>query len=110
MAAASSRPRNRAQQMPMSSNTSRDWSRLPRLVTALSVGSLCLHLMTGSTHASTGGAGLSSAASPLASHAAQLIQRRCEVCGGSGLVRRGVGQRKCPQCGGFFPWISWRQV
>lgn len=39
---------------------------------------------------------------------AQLIQRRCKVCNGSGLVARGKGQRKCPECGGFFPWISWR--
>ncbi|WIA28745.1 hypothetical protein OEZ86_011279 [Tetradesmus obliquus] len=37
-----------------------------------------------------------------------LIQRRCKVCNGSGLVARGKGQRKCPECGGFFPWISWR--
>lgn len=41
-----------------------------------------------------------------------LIQRRCEVCQGSGLVASlGPGKdkylRKCPQCGGFFPWISW---
>lgn len=27
---------------------------------------------------------------------AQLIQRRCKVCGGSGLVQRGRFQRKCP--------------
>jgi hypothetical protein len=39
--------------------------------------------------------------------AVQLIQRRCQVCNGSGLVQRGRYQRKCPQCGGFFPWISW---
>jgi hypothetical protein len=38
----------------------------------------------------------------------QLIQRRCKVCNGSGLVARGRGQRKCPECGGFFPWISWK--
>ncbi|GFR42086.1 hypothetical protein Agub_g2928 [Astrephomene gubernaculifera] len=42
-----------------------------------------------------------------------LIQRRCEVCGGRGLVASsGAGSdkylRKCPQCGGFFPWISWK--
>jgi hypothetical protein len=42
--------------------------------------------------------------------AAQLIQRRCEVCGGSDLVRRGTVQRRVPQCGGFLPWISRRQV
>jgi len=45
-----------------------------------------------------------------------LIQRRCERCRGSGLVERpapgGSGAmqlRKCPECGGFFPWQSWRQ-
>ncbi|KAG2440008.1 hypothetical protein HXX76_004125 [Chlamydomonas incerta] len=42
-----------------------------------------------------------------------LIQLRCEVCGGRGLVpSAGAGKdrylRKCPQCGGFFPWISWK--
>ncbi|PNW84472.1 hypothetical protein CHLRE_03g145567v5 [Chlamydomonas reinhardtii] len=42
-----------------------------------------------------------------------LIQLRCEVCGGRGLVPSGgAGKdkylRKCPQCGGFFPWISWQ--
>ena len=41
-----------------------------------------------------------------------LIQRRCMVCAGSGLVssaRAGTKYlRKCPQCGGFFPWVSWR--
>lgn len=26
----------------------------------------------------------------------QLIQRRCKVCGGNGLVQRGKYQRKCP--------------
>lgn len=38
----------------------------------------------------------------------QVIQRRCKVCGGTGLVQRGRFQRKCPQCGGFFPWRSWK--
>ncbi|KAF8072697.1 hypothetical protein HT031_000357 [Scenedesmus sp. PABB004] len=37
-----------------------------------------------------------------------LIQRRCQVCAGSGLVTRGRFQRKCPECGGFFPWVSWQ--
>lgn len=42
---------------------------------------------------------------------AQIIQLRCEVCGGRGLVpSAGAGRdkylRKCPQCGGFFPWVS----
>eukprot|EP01025_Chloroclados_australasicus_P065633 TRINITY_DN8942_c0_g2_i3.p1 TRINITY_DN8942_c0_g2~~TRINITY_DN8942_c0_g2_i3.p1 ORF type:complete len:226 (+),score=21.93 TRINITY_DN8942_c0_g2_i3:61-678(+) len=36
-----------------------------------------------------------------------LIQVRCEVCEGSGLVTKGRFQRKCPQCGGFFPWRGW---
>ena len=39
----------------------------------------------------------------------QLIQRRCETCKGSGLVQRGRFQRKCPECGGFFPWQGWKQ-
>ena len=29
---------------------------------------------------------------------AQLIQRRCRGCGGSGLVQRGRFPRKCPEC------------
>ncbi|GLC37421.1 hypothetical protein PLESTB_001589200 [Pleodorina starrii] len=42
-----------------------------------------------------------------------IIQLRCEQCGGRGLVpSSGPGRdkylRKCPQCGGFFPWISWK--
>ncbi|EFJ45505.1 hypothetical protein VOLCADRAFT_94233 [Volvox carteri f. nagariensis] len=44
---------------------------------------------------------------------ARIIQLRCEQCGGRGLVASsGPGRdrylRKCPQCGGFFPWISWK--
>ncbi len=39
----------------------------------------------------------------------QLIQRRCKVCNGSGLVDRRGFLRKCPQCGGFFPWQGWAQ-
>lgn len=40
-----------------------------------------------------------------------MIQRRCEVCNGTGLVVAGSRQLevKCPQCGGFFPWRSWRE-
>lgn len=38
-----------------------------------------------------------------------LIQRRCEKCNGSGLVERGPFLRKCPECGGFFPWQGWKQ-
>ncbi len=40
-----------------------------------------------------------------------IIQLRCEECGGRGLVAStGPGKylRKCPTCGGFFPWISWK--
>ena len=39
----------------------------------------------------------------------QLIQRRCPRCSGSGLVERGPFLRKCPECGGFFPWQGWKQ-
>lgn len=38
-----------------------------------------------------------------------LIQQRCEVCTGSGLVTKGRFKRKCPACGGFLPWESWEQ-
>ncbi|KAL0047016.1 hypothetical protein WJX82_004267 [Trebouxia sp. C0006] len=38
-----------------------------------------------------------------------LIQKRCEKCDGSGLVERGPFLRKCPECGGFFPWQGWKQ-
>ena len=38
-----------------------------------------------------------------------MIQRRCETCQGSGLVQRGGKARKCLQCGGFFPFVSWQQ-
>ncbi|KAG1658771.1 hypothetical protein FOA52_001314 [Chlamydomonas sp. UWO 241] len=41
-----------------------------------------------------------------------LIQQRCTVCAGKGLVpssKEGTKYvRKCPQCGGFFPWVSWK--
>lgn len=36
-----------------------------------------------------------------------LIQRRCEVCEGSGLVKKGRYLRKCSQCGGMLPWLGW---
>lgn len=39
----------------------------------------------------------------------QLIQRRCSRCSGSGLVERGPFLRKCPECGGFFPWQGWKR-
>ncbi|KAJ4725227.1 putative Transmembrane protein [Melia azedarach] len=38
-----------------------------------------------------------------------IAQRRCEVCGGSGLVLREKDYCKCPGCGGFLPWQSWRR-
>lgn len=38
-----------------------------------------------------------------------LIQRRCQTCDGSGLVERGPFLRKCPECGGFFPWQGWKR-
>jgi hypothetical protein len=45
-----------------------------------------------------------------------LIQRRCAVCGGTGLVSMGGGSAaspgrlvKCRACGGFFPWQSWQR-
>ncbi len=44
-------------------------------------------------------------------HPSQIIQRMCNVCGGNGLVpssRNERYMRKCPQCGGFFPWVSWK--
>ncbi|KAJ9531831.1 hypothetical protein QJQ45_021981 [Haematococcus lacustris] len=41
-----------------------------------------------------------------------IIQLRCELCGGRGLVpstNPGAKYlRKCPTCGGFFPWVSWK--
>ncbi|XWS51781.1 hypothetical protein CRYUN_Cryun11dG0012400 [Craigia yunnanensis] len=38
-----------------------------------------------------------------------IAQRRCEVCGGSGLVFRNNDYFKCPGCGGFLPWQSWKR-
>ncbi|KAE8725456.1 scarecrow-like protein 5-like isoform X1 [Hibiscus syriacus] len=38
-----------------------------------------------------------------------IAQRRCEECGGSGLVFRGKDYFKCPECGGFLPWQSWKR-
>lgn len=37
-----------------------------------------------------------------------IIQRRCKVCNGSGLVRKGKYYKKCVACGGFLPWLGWR--
>ncbi len=32
------------------------------------------------------------------------------MCSGKGLVAKGSKGllRKCPECGGFFPWVSWK--
>ncbi|XP_031490078.1 uncharacterized protein LOC116257450 isoform X2 [Nymphaea colorata] len=38
-----------------------------------------------------------------------IAQRRCGVCGGSGLVLREKNYFRCPGCGGFLPWQSWRR-
>ena len=34
---------------------------------------------------------------------------RCANCGGSGLIKKGKFYRKCVECGGFFPWLGWKQ-
>ncbi|GMY31037.1 transmembrane protein [Fagus crenata] len=38
-----------------------------------------------------------------------IAQRRCELCGGSGLVLNEKDYIKCPGCGGFLPWQSWKR-
>ncbi|PRQ32102.1 hypothetical protein RchiOBHm_Chr5g0042631 [Rosa chinensis] len=38
-----------------------------------------------------------------------IAQQRCEVCGGSGLVLTKENYMKCPGCGGFLPWQSWKR-
>ncbi|GAB2230439.1 hypothetical protein Droror1_Dr00014704 [Drosera rotundifolia] len=38
-----------------------------------------------------------------------VAQRNCKVCGGSGLVLRGKYYFRCPGCGGFLPWQSWKR-
>lgn len=40
------------------------------------------------------------------SHSASIC--RCEKCGGNGLLKSGRFYRKCPECGGFFPWQGWK--
>nr|DAD23604.1 TPA_asm: hypothetical protein HUJ06_025067 [Nelumbo nucifera] len=37
-----------------------------------------------------------------------VAQRRCQFCGGSGLVLRGKYYFRCPGCG-FLPWQSWKR-
>ncbi|XP_015580768.1 uncharacterized protein LOC8277583 isoform X1 [Ricinus communis] len=38
-----------------------------------------------------------------------IAQRRCEICGGAGLVMREKDYFRCPGCGGFLPWQSWKR-
>ncbi|XP_022154992.1 uncharacterized protein LOC111022135 [Momordica charantia] len=38
-----------------------------------------------------------------------VAQQRCEECGGSGLVLMEDDYFRCPQCGGFLPWQSWKR-
>jgi hypothetical protein len=38
-----------------------------------------------------------------------LIQRKCALCRGSGLIKKGEYSRKCTSCGGFLPWESWER-
>ncbi|CAN6691519.1 unnamed protein product [Malus baccata var. baccata] len=38
-----------------------------------------------------------------------IAQKRCEICGGSGLVLTKDNYVKCPECGGFLPWQSWKR-
>ncbi|GMN62110.1 hypothetical protein TIFTF001_031194 [Ficus carica] len=38
-----------------------------------------------------------------------IAQRTCDVCGGSGLVLKKENYVRCPGCGGFLPWQSWKR-
>ncbi|GJN17594.1 hypothetical protein PR202_gb04673 [Eleusine coracana subsp. coracana] len=38
-----------------------------------------------------------------------IAQKKCEVCGGSGLVPKNDYYVRCQGCGGFLPWQSWRR-
>ncbi|KAF8026285.1 hypothetical protein BT93_F2938 [Corymbia citriodora subsp. variegata] len=38
-----------------------------------------------------------------------IAQKKCGVCGGSGLVLREKYYFRCPGCGGFLPWQSWKR-
>ncbi|XP_047061115.1 uncharacterized protein LOC124667935 [Lolium rigidum] len=38
-----------------------------------------------------------------------IQQKKCEVCGGSGLVMKNDLYVRCQGCGGFLPWQSWRR-
>ncbi|BAD87351.1 hypothetical protein [Oryza sativa Japonica Group] len=38
-----------------------------------------------------------------------IAQKKCEICGGSGLVMKKDYYVRCQGCGGFLPWQSWRR-
>ncbi|KAJ8766556.1 hypothetical protein K2173_023803 [Erythroxylum novogranatense] len=40
-----------------------------------------------------------------------IAQRRCDECEGSGLVLMDNNNEyvRCPRCGGFLPWQSWKR-
>uniref|UniRef100_A0A6N2MHJ5 Viral late gene transcription factor 3 zinc ribbon domain-containing protein n=1 Tax=Salix viminalis TaxID=40686 RepID=A0A6N2MHJ5_SALVM len=38
-----------------------------------------------------------------------IAQRRCQECGGSGLVLIDKDYCRCPGCGGFLPWQTWKR-
>ncbi|EMS45393.1 hypothetical protein TRIUR3_26431 [Triticum urartu] len=38
-----------------------------------------------------------------------IEQKKCEICGGSGLVMKENLYVRCQGCGGFLPWQSWRR-
>ncbi|KAI7748005.1 hypothetical protein M8C21_005286 [Ambrosia artemisiifolia] len=38
-----------------------------------------------------------------------VAQKKCNECGGSGLVLIEDEYIRCPGCGGFLPWQSWRR-
>ncbi|XP_076929355.1 uncharacterized protein LOC143593685 [Bidens hawaiensis] len=38
-----------------------------------------------------------------------VAQKKCDECGGSGLVLIEKEYIRCPNCGGFLPWQSWKR-
>ncbi|KAL8209788.1 hypothetical protein R6Q57_006520 [Mikania cordata] len=40
---------------------------------------------------------------------ATVAQKKCIECGGSGLVLIEKEYIRCPNCGGFLPWQSWKR-
>ncbi|KVI02317.1 uncharacterized protein LOC112500641 [Cynara cardunculus var. scolymus] len=38
-----------------------------------------------------------------------VAQKQCVQCGGSGLVLMEKEYIRCPNCGGFLPWQSWKR-